>query len=411
MKGTSILNIFWPKIHHPLPRTPRESQKLLNALETSFRRQLDREHPTTLSDRVEHGAPSTANPNSSVQATNKHLQTILDNPLFRVTPSRPTDSRVQSGTKRPIKDPMIFFDELVASGMVTTESISTCLNVQLAIAARRNSGDLRESMKASRAGSRVVAWWWSADMQARKDMLQHRRLMFSLCKFMVAEGLQDRIMQWLRMLLEHEVGSPNGRVSEEYDTSRAIHQLLLGSVMAEWRYGGGLSSAMEVFVQAGKMWLSMDDQRLSPRTFRSGGELCRLVMENEPNHARDIPVSVYEDYMDLMYSFFPNAKTTAAIPLYHPTNPNPRPFVTLVENNGLPQYDRWTDEKLKFFNMAGSEAVRILDDQGASRDALRFGNYIQQLLLQKKSPSEATLKQSDDISSKEDHLLERLDLT
>ncbi|RJE19179.1 hypothetical protein PHISCL_08476 [Aspergillus sclerotialis] len=410
MKGTSILNRFWPKIHYPLPQTPRENQKLLNALKSSFRRQLDREHPTTPSDRIENGHHSIANPNSSIHATNKHLQTILDNPLFRVTPSRPTDSRVQSGTKRLPKDPMVTFDELVASGSVTIASIIECLKLQLAIPGKRNSGDLRESMKASRAGSRVVSWWWSADAQARKRMLQNRELMFSLCKFMVAEGLQDRIMQWLRMLLDHHVGSPNGQVSEEYVTT-VFRRLLFLLLLAEVRYGNGLSSAMEVFIQVGEMWLSMDDRPRSVHMLAAGDMLCYMVMENEQSHAQDIPVPVYERYMDLMSLFFPNRKTTAVAPLYHPTNPNARPFVKFVENLTLSMLEKFKDRHWEFFGKAGSDAIRILNDQGASRDALSFGNYIQQFLLKQESPSEATSKQSDSISSKEDYLLGRLDLT
>src|SRR5467141_2839805 len=67
MKKTSILNLkSWPKIHPPLPRTPRESQQLLSALTSSFRRQLD------------------AAGNKPVQSTDRHLKSILDNPLFRV---------------------------------------------------------------------------------------------------------------------------------------------------------------------------------------------------------------------------------------------------------------------------------------------------------------------------------------
>lgn len=409
MKGTSILHRFWPKIHQPLLQTPRESQKLLNALKSSFRRQLDREHPTSLSDRVENGHHSTANPSSSVQATNKHLQTILDNPLFRVTPSRPTDSRGQSGTERLPKDSMVVFDELVASGSVTFASIGECLNLQLAIPGKRNPSDLRESMKASKAGSRVVSWWWSADAQTRKSMLRNPPLMSLLCKFMAAEGLQDRIMQWLRMLLEHHVGSPHDQVSEEYVAS-AFRQLLFWFLLEEVRYGNGLSSAMDFFVQVGDMWLSMDDRPRSLRMLQPGGNaLCRMVVENE-GHARDIPVPIYERYMDLMSLFFPIGKITAVAPLYHPTNPNPRPFVKFVKNIDFSRIRPFSDSNREFIGRAGSEAVRILNDQGASRDALRLGNYVEQLLLKQRSPPEATSRQSDNTTST-DYLLGRLDLT
>lgn len=409
MKGTSILSRFWPRIHHPLPRTPRQSKKLLNALTSSFRRQLDREHPTTPSDRVENDQSTIENPNSSAQATDKHLRAILDNPLFRITPSHHSNGLVQFDPNGPPKDPMAVFDELAAAGSVTPQSIIRCLKSQLALAGKSNPGDLRESMKASRAGSRVTSWWLSTDAEARRNMLLNYDVISALTKFMVAEGLQGRIMQWLRMLLEHDLGSPNGRVSESY-VKYVFSRLLYRFLIAEKLYGRGLASAMETYNQVCRMCFEIAHRphsELAPTSLlKSGGLLFYWVRVNEQNEAKNIPYPIYEEYMAYMSSVFPNKLITALAPLYHPTEPSPLPLLAFVKR--IQHESRHlTEAKRNLLAKDGPIAIRLLNEQGASAEASRLSSTLQ-VLLEKEPSTEMTSKPSSHTSAREDYLLDRL---
>ena len=156
MKPSRALSINpWTNLHPPLPRTPRQSQQLLNALTSSFRRELDREHPPVqpASERPSSGKhvlpgnrPTEEHPHSSSHATDKHLRMILDNPLFRLTPSHSARSVSHGQTPnvdkaRLQKEPMVVFDELVASGSATVGIVADCLSWQVLLASRHTGSD------------------------------------------------------------------------------------------------------------------------------------------------------------------------------------------------------------------------------------------------------------------------------
>ena len=87
------LSTLAAKIHPQLPLSPRESQQLLNLLTTSFRAHLDRAHPQPETPQDSHAGNRSGRRNSSparvassyVLAT-RHMDSILTNPLFAVTP-------------------------------------------------------------------------------------------------------------------------------------------------------------------------------------------------------------------------------------------------------------------------------------------------------------------------------------
>src|SRR5271156_608532 len=86
MKLTSVLRIrsLLNRLHPPLPpNTPRESERLLSVLQSAFKRQLDDAHPPPATDASK--APSVIaleSPNSSINAAEAHLHSILHHPLL-----------------------------------------------------------------------------------------------------------------------------------------------------------------------------------------------------------------------------------------------------------------------------------------------------------------------------------------
>ncbi|KAJ5541553.1 hypothetical protein N7494_006629 [Penicillium frequentans] len=363
MKGTSIFQFkSWPKINQPLPRTPRESQQLLNALTSSFRRQLDHAYPSSHSDTQ--GDRQPLNTDSSRHATDQHLHTILDNPLFRIVPPKgasPDHHGVRGidEQNRMAKDPMLVFDELAASGSVTPLIITNCLKSQLLLVRSPAEEGASEAMKTSRAASRVVEWFWASDGASRQMLLQSRATTSSLTKFMVAEGLHDTIIQWIRMLLSRDLGGYNGRITDSV-AQQSISHLLTDFMDAELRYGEGLASALKYYLP--------------------GAHLSRAAMDAKPLTEKVTPY-VYDEYREVISTLASSRSLLfASVSLCHPTHPDATPFVRFVESLSSSKVQAWNDPRRDAFLRIACDALRLLIDQKKIRDATSLARNVHVLL-------------------------------
>ncbi|KAJ5130452.1 uncharacterized protein N7515_006491 [Penicillium bovifimosum] len=376
MKGTSIFQFkSWPKIHQPLPRTPRESQQLLNALTSSFRRQLDGAYPASGNN---HGRPL-SNPESSAHATDQHLQNILDNPLFRIIPAVPhsqvpTSLQSVEGQRRLAEEPMAVFDQMAAAGSVTASTITECLKAQLLLS--RSPAD----MKSSRAASRIVNWYWASDGTSRQTLLRLRPATTSLTKFMVAEGLHDTVMQWLQMLINQDLGSQNGRLTEGLARQTFSH-LLVDFIDAETCFGDGFGSAMAYYLRVCQMHFHSASSHKSrkPMLLAAGAHLSRTAMEYKPS-GEEVSVSVYDEFRDTVSLLTPRSLLAASVAICHPTNPDPRPFVQFVGNLSPIKFQAWNGARRDAFFEIGSEALRVLVERKRFRDISRLEHHISELL-------------------------------
>ncbi|KAL1987924.1 hypothetical protein VTN96DRAFT_1908 [Rasamsonia emersonii] len=396
MKGTSIFNIkAWSKIHPPLPRTPRESQQLLNALTSSFRRQLE-----------------AADTNKPAQSADKHLRTILDNPLFRVVPSKPAytpgDPNAQKTLeKRLAEEPMAVFDDLVAAGSATPKDIFQCLQSQLALIGS-TSGDANQAMKRSGAGSRVVSWFWASDSASRKTLFKYRRATSAALKFMAAEGLQDIIMVWLRMLSKRDLGGLDGRIPE-LPARQLFNEFLSDFMAAEIRYGGGIASALGYFLQASQMCSFLTDRPspdLNNAMLRGGGTyLGRWIVKNSQSQGmKEVPPPIYDRFCEAIAAL-PNLPfLTAALSLYHPTQPTAELLLAHVRRHPPETVNSYNESRRAYMIRVYLDGFRLLLDQEKYRDASSLEPYIRQLL----SDDSVKTPQRSQYSAEQDELVSRL---
>jgi hypothetical protein len=189
------------KIHQPLPLNPRESQQLLNILTTSFRQHLDREHPPFRTDNA--ARPHPQNPTASkprrrrnsdftAHPTDQHLHSLLANPLFSLSP----------GGKESKSDPMEIFDQAVAKGMMDTQYAYTCLIKVKRDIIQSPVLNIRDGMKESGAGLKVLKWLVSSGTANNNEFLKHKGFPGLLMQFLVAEGLQEASWTWIKRALE-----------------------------------------------------------------------------------------------------------------------------------------------------------------------------------------------------------------
>ena len=409
MKGSSIFQLrSWPKIHQPLPRTPRESQQLLNALTSSFRRQLDNAYPTS-------SAPNDAENNqSSIHATDQHMHNILDNPLFRIVPPKdagrdPHARQSLEQQRRLTEEPMVVLDELVASGSVTHTAIFSCLNSQLLLSRSPGSNGLK-AMRDARAASRVIDFFWASEGDSRHMILGSWKVTASLTKFMVAENLQETGMQWLMMLLHQDLGTSSGQIPA-HEAQKTFSRLLLDLVDAELQYGAGFGSALKYYLRACDMVFKSSHSGKTSRKsmlLATGGRLGQTTFDLKASIGR-VPVHAYEEFMGIISTLAPRSLLSTAVAICHPDHPDPRPFVKFAQSISPGRAQSWSESKRDALLMIGCEAIRLLVEQKKMRDATNLGQRIQHLLPDKTTST--VLEESYSNNSSEDRvILHHLDL-
>ncbi|KAK2767790.1 Saccharopine dehydrogenase [Arachnomyces sp. PD_36] len=433
MKSTSILSLksWTSKIHPPLPRTPRETEQLHAALTSSFRRQLDQQFPPVQStpstgsqSRIgpNDGQPHSA-PRSSAQSTDSHMRNILNHPLFSQAPPRNPSSLSRESTNtqldsdgRLAKEPMASFDNMVALGTADYVTVRRCLKAQFALSSASSKESIREQMKRSGAGSRVVAWLWAADSESRKLFFGCRATIALVMKFMAAENLQRLVFMWLRMLQKNDVGGLSGDL--EPTEARTLQKHLLSElVAAEISYGGGIVSALAYYKDAYELLSDPNVPVLSNETYpglRSAGYyLARWIVEHKGSpEVKAIPVETFDQFSQIANRFTRRPQLwSASIQLCHPTQPTYKPILAYLKEQSSKDHSSWSPQRREITLNVSLGAAQLSLTQERYSDATWLAKYSKKLL-----PDEQQIKQqlsprlAPQPSTAQEDLLNRLDL-
>ena len=185
---------------------------------------------------------------SSQAYTAEHLNSILSNPLVAKKPrSASFSQRLQPPNvdlKSALEQKLTRLEDKIASATVNLQDVidcvkSLCGNGLIIPLARR------QILKELRPSSKILAWLRGGGQISEEHLLGNKRLAAGLVKLLVLEGRQDMLRSWL--------------VSFGSDNSSLGSWLLCVFGDAECKYGGGLESAMHIFLNAGS------EHGLSPR--------------------------------------------------------------------------------------------------------------------------------------------------
>ncbi|RSL38787.1 hypothetical protein CEP53_014575 [Fusarium sp. AF-6] len=249
-KSVNSLKNLFASYHEPLPLSKQQSQKLLDGLKTSFRKQLDREY----GESSESPPPATkhADPPKPMRlsAANRHLKDILSNPLFSynkdVTSTFPTKIST-SALVAPQRDPMEVFDHAVARGLMTPKAAIGCMIAKSKQLQAQEPG-LGGLASAGTAG-RIVRWLKSCGAEQDLRFLDNQTFVRTLAPFLVAEGMEEAAWEWL----SRTIYDPSSKLSKEKRLKRASH--LLGELVrtkCQPQYGN-LDSGISTMLQAQEM--------------------------------------------------------------------------------------------------------------------------------------------------------------
>lgn len=302
---------------------------------------------------------------------------------------------------------MTVFDELVASGSVNRTALFNCLRAQLVLASAHTGDGVVDAMKKSKAGSKIVSWWYASDSESRKMLFTIRSSTVTLLKFMVAEGLQKTAMAWLAMLLNRDLGGADGRISEAMAQTVA-RNFLLDLLKAEIQYGGGLVSAMRCYLEASRLPISIDNelglvQYKKALLMPAAGFLCRAAMEDDQSQLQQMPVEMYDEYVRIIASWSLKSLLLACVPLFHPTRPDATRFVQFTERISRVRLTTWPKTKKENFVLYAITAIRVLVDQQKFAEASYLACFIQENLPEKIGQESAS-STFDQVSAEEENL-------
>lgn len=385
------------KIHPPLPRTKRESQQLLEILSSSFRRQLDQHHPPP-DARLPAASQSDA-PRKPGPGTTTDLSSILEHPLFDAN-LKDTGKNYTSG--RP--HPLAVLADAMAAGQADVQTLYSCLKAHRTMMRSLSDLETRQVMEASRVGSTIVSWYAAADLESKGLFFSNRHVMALVMPYMSSQGLQGTVMTWLELL------SRRNSADNMSDWSYSLFNALYEFTAAEIRYGGGINSALEVFIRVRSM-ASISGSHGKSSSFAlqpTAYYLTQWISSHETKlRASPIPAELFDKFS----SFYDRKKITnlyrPLLALFHPTHPNPDLAlkVTQLRPANAVTHGSYRNRLLRVCFRASEVCLQ----QERDADARTFLAYARELLPNEEdSPSWSTDGQGKEIVSSSE-LASRLD--
>ncbi|GKU10313.1 unnamed protein product [Fusarium langsethiae] len=199
----SLKNLF-ASYHEPLPLSKQQSQKLLDGLKTSFRKQLDREYGESSNSPAQPVAKSVDPTNHArLSATNLHLKDILANPLFsynKDVASTFPKSLAPPTLATPARDPIEVFDHAVARGLMTPKAAIGCMHAKAKQLQTQEAG--LAGLATSGVSGRVIRWLRSCGAEQDLRFMDNQTFIRTLAPFLVAEGMEEVAWEWLFSTVE-----------------------------------------------------------------------------------------------------------------------------------------------------------------------------------------------------------------
>ncbi|KAL2137795.1 hypothetical protein VTI28DRAFT_8249 [Corynascus sepedonium] len=334
-RALGSLKDLFPRLHQPLPLDKRESQRLLETIKASFRKQLDEEHGWIASDgdkdspRLKMATVQTARAGSvsssvPTRPTDRHMRAILDNPLFatRVEAPKPKEMSVNG-----LEAHKAVFRKAVSRGLVTLNTAQGFLmhidSVAFRPTAEKAAVDdpwLRSQLPDTGAGLLVLQWLRSSGQERDLRFLANPNFTNILVRFLVAESLDDVIFAWLRRLMR-----PNADKTEP--TYLAAKNLLGRFVYA--KQTRDLESAYTSILKAATI---AEEKQCPPAVLKYAW--CVLANETTLHHDKQTipPAHIFDQFVALGQTLNPGAQFMAQLSLRHPVDPTSDPAVEFLQS-------------------------------------------------------------------------------
>ncbi|KAI0484961.1 hypothetical protein GGR56DRAFT_616320 [Xylariaceae sp. FL0804] len=324
---------FLPSIHQPLPLNKRTSQKLLESITTSFRKNLDKEHPWQLADtptsshasaRPPDAARKTAASKVDHRPTERHLRAILTNPLF-VHDSKPDLPGAST------RSPSDVFDLAVSRGLMTPQraagflaTVSSQIRSNKLEDVHPNPVDASPSLSSSGAGLRVLQWLHASGEENSLNFLFYAPLIRNLVPFLYAERLEEVLWVWLARLTaritELEFENTPGKANAQ-SLGTLLAAIIKETTVSGAEAGRSLDTSYAALFRARE--LLPPDNHIASRNMKSSWAYLSW-MSTVPIVERPKPLpALFDSFLEMGQPYRPKLPMDFAhLELHHPVSPS-----------------------------------------------------------------------------------------
>ncbi|CAD0108301.1 unnamed protein product [Aureobasidium uvarum] len=319
MKASSVQQAFkslTSRIHPQLPLSERESQRLLNALTSSFRSQLEHHHHNHDAAASAASASACAQPSlSPITATDRHLASILTNPLL----TKPVHQQLKSKSKHPIA----LFEDQVAAGRANLPSARLCLEAFRNSLSSLPPAQVKDHITRYAAGSRALRWLWTSAYTRSLSFALDARFCSHLAFFLVHEGKETALWE----LIDTPVATSPNLTAKEASIRKG---LLLSSIVKTHLSGPdqSLESALSTFFRA------LETSHTSHASITHAGVYLTQALV-KLGLCSNSDVALYDKFIDSIPRWTKNHPDRATyrianLTLHHPATPSADPALDFI---------------------------------------------------------------------------------
>lgn len=328
MTKSRALGRLFPPINAPLPLSARESQRLLDVIKKSFRAELDKQHGYENGGMISTSKTQTPSKGSlsSMPApvikyfpefaetpsppTDRHLRSILTNPLFGVRDS--IKPRRDLGS--PYEREKLIFEHAVSKGLMNISRAHGFLLKIAKIVSQTTAFSLNEEGLGSTGAGLLVLRWLRA---SNTEFLQDYKFSIILLRLVIAEGMEDLVWTWIDQRIK---GNKEGLAE------------LINAYIGAKTYKFELDPAFAAFQQVAEML----ERNSTAREYLRHGEkrLNWASTVDAVQHAKP-SVELFESFVALSKPRSVMTADRVHLDLHHPTNPSSDLALRYLEDDNV----------------------------------------------------------------------------
>ncbi len=217
---------------------------------------------------------------------------------------------------------MELFEKAVAKGMMDTRSAYACLRKEREKIVKSPVLSIRDGMKESGAGMKVLKWLVSSGTANSNEFLKHNGFSELLMQFMVAEGLQEVAWMWVKRAIEGRPDIHSSWGLAKVEACQAAVRPVIFLMKAELAWTGvSLDTAYLCLSRAAGYFKSAPVREMRSFLNVPGTFLAKATFfgAHEPSSEAN-----FESFLSLVPAIFKNSDYYFAhLNVLHPTKPTP----------------------------------------------------------------------------------------
>jgi hypothetical protein len=356
MKGSAVsqsFRVLASKINNQAPLGQRESNRLLNALTSSFRKHLDEVHPSQSHEDSKRPAvkDSFETPHqhafpSSITLADQHMASVLTNPLLVKTaksqaqPKPELDSSTAAAELRAGANPFELLEKYHAKGFATVDVALSCMKTFRRSIKGLTYEEQVAKVQEQEAGKRLLSWLWNSDVLQSQAFADSLQIQDGLVWLVMMEGHEDFLWNWLDSDLELPQslmvkGHQDSRNNGHFWKSRIIYAMVMTNLGPPHKGARSADAALEVYFRAVQHVQQRKNAGVRDRMVlvtRARLALEKALTHGSEHHYSNTNAALYDKFVKIyakhQLSHTYNAQKyamdefhRAQLDLWHPTRP------------------------------------------------------------------------------------------